>query len=101
MKKELKDQKELKQKVEAILKQLNHQATKSISTTDKDCTRINSLKGSSAGYSLQGVADEKHGLIVSAEVVSKNNDIDQFSRQITKANRTLERKCKNAAAMPA
>jgi len=98
MDKELKDQKILKAKVQGILKELEEEKQKSLNTTDPDCTRINSLQGSHAGYSLQSVVDEKHGLILSAEVVSENNDLGQFAQQIDQANEVLEKKCKVACA---
>jgi len=98
MRKELKDKKVLKAKVEKILKELKEENKKSINTTDSECTRINSLKGSHAGYNLQGVVDEKHGLIVNSDVVSENNDLNQFAEQIKKANEILEKKCDTACA---
>ena len=76
MKKELKDKKVLKAKVKTILKNLNQTKKKSINTTDAECTRISGLQGSHAGYSLQNVVDEKHGLIVNSDVVSENNDLN-------------------------
>jgi len=79
IKKELKNKKVLKAKVENILKELKEENRKSINTTDPKSTRINSLKGSHAGYSLQNVVDEKHGLIVNEDVVSENNDLNQFA----------------------
>jgi len=94
----LKDQKVLKAKVQSILKELEEEKQKSLNTTDPDSTRINSLSGSHAGYSFQSVVDEKHGLILSADVVSENNDFNQFSRQIDKANELLEQKCQVACA---
>jgi len=94
----LKDQKVLKAKVQSILKELEEEKQKSLNTTDPDCTRINSLSGSHAGYSFQSAVDEKHGLILSADVVSENNDFNQFSRQIDKANELLEQKCQVACA---
>ena len=94
----LKDQKVLKAKVQSILKELEEEKQKSLNTTDPDCTRINSLSGSHAGYSFQSAVDEKHGLILSADVVSENNDFNQFSQQIDKANELLEQKCQVACA---
>ncbi|MDP2911605.1 MAG: transposase, partial [Candidatus Omnitrophota bacterium] len=65
---------------------------------DKECTRINSLQGSNAGYNSQIVTDEKHGLIVNTDVVSENNDVNQFANQIKQANETLGKKCNTACA---
>jgi len=98
MRKELKDKKVLKAKVQKILKELKEENKKSINTTDPECTRINSLQGSHAGYNLQAALDEKHGLIVNDDVVSENNDLGQFAQQIKGANEVLEKKCDTACA---
>lgn len=98
MDQELKDQDLLKTKVQGIVTKLKAKKQTSLNTTDPDCTRINSLAGTHAGYSVQSVVDEKHGLILSADVVSENNDLNQFSRQINQANALLEHKCQVACA---
>ena len=98
MDKELKDQKILKSKVKGILKELEEEKQKSLNTTDPECTRINSLQGSHAGYNLQSTVDEKEGLILSSDVVSENNDLNQFASQINQANEILGKKCKTAVA---
>jgi len=98
MDKELKDQKILKSKVEGILKELEEEKQKSLNTIDPECTRINSLQGSHAGFNFQSTVDEKEGLILSADVVSENNDLNQFASQINKANEILGKKCKTACA---
>jgi len=73
MDKELKDQKILKSKVKGILKELEEEKQKSLNTIDPECTRINSLQGSHAGFNVQSTVDEKEGLILSVDVVSENN----------------------------
>lgn len=98
IKEELKNKEALKAKVQNILKELKENNMKSINTTDADCTRINSVQGSHAGYNAQVVVDKKHGLIVNSDVVSENNDLDQFADQIDQANETLDKKCKAACA---
>jgi len=98
MRKELKNKKVLKAKVEEILKELKEENKKSINTTDSESTRINSIQGSHQGYNLQGVFDEKYGLIVNSDVVSENNDLNQFAEQINQANEILEKKCDTACA---
>jgi len=98
MKEQLKSTQVLKSKVENILKELKTESKKATNTTDPECTRINSTHGSHAGYNIQSVVDEKHGLIVSSDVVNKNNDVNQFANQIEKANETLEKKCQTACA---
>lgn len=88
----------LKSKVKHILKTLEEEGKKSINTVDPECTRINSIQGSHAGYNAQIAVDEKHGLIVSSDVVNENNDLHQFANQVNQANETLEKKCEVACA---
>jgi len=98
MKTSLKEKEILKSEIGKILKELKAQDKKAINTIDKECTRINSVQGSHAGYNTQIVVDEKHGLIVNSDVVDKNNDLEQFADQINQANETLGKKCKAACA---
>ena len=98
MQEELHDKSALKTRVQGILKELNEAKKNSINTTDKECARMNSLEGSHAGYNIQAVVDEKHGLIVNTDVVNENNDRRQFASQILKANETLGKNCKIACA---
>src|SRR5665648_402474 len=96
MDKELKDQKILQSKVENILKEL--QEDKSLNTTDPDCIRIKKGRNFHAGFNFQSVVDEKEGLILSVDVVSENNDLNQFASQINQVNHTLNKKCEVAVA---
>lgn len=98
MKESLKDQEALQAKVKDILKELTDETKKTTNTTDPDCARMNSIQGSHAGYNVQSVVDEKHGLIVHTEPVSENNDLNQFARQIDQAHETLGHKCQTASA---
>lgn len=94
----LREKKALKSEVQKILKELKEQDKKAINTQDPECTRINSIQGSHAGYNAQIVVDERHGLIVNSDVVDKNNDREQFASQINQANETLGKKCEVACA---
>jgi len=98
MRETLREKQALKDEVQNILKELKEQNEKSINTQDPECTRINSVQGSHAGYNAQIVTDEKHGLIVTSDVVSKNNDVEQFASQINQANETLGKTCETACA---
>jgi transposase len=98
MEKELSDTETLKAKVVDILNQLDAEGKKSINLTDQDCTKIHGRQGSHAGYNVQSVVDEKHGLIVSSDVVNENNDLHQFSKQIEQAHETLDKNCQVACA---
>jgi len=96
MKEELKDQDALKSKVKKILNELKSEEKKSTNTTDKDCRKMHGRQGSHAGYNVQSVVDEKHGLIVSSDVVNENNDLHQFAKQVEQANETLDKQCDTA-----
>lgn len=98
MDKELADQEALRAKVLGLLNRLNAEGQASINSTDPDCTKIHGRQGSHAGYNVQTVVDEKHGLIVSSDVVAENNDLHQFAEQVEQAHRTLAHKCRTACA---
>jgi transposase len=98
MKEEVSDKRELRAKVVEVLGRLNATGSKSINTTDPDCTKIHGRQGSHAGYNAQVVVDEKHGLIVSSDVVNENNDLHQFARQVEQAVETLGKKPETACA---
>lgn len=98
MREELEDKKVLKNKVETILKELKEGEKKSINTTDRECAKVKGRQGIHAGYNVQSVVDEKHGLIVNTDVVSESNDLHQFAEQIDLANKILEKKCSVACA---
>lgn len=96
VKKELKSQTRLKEKVDAILKDINDE--QKINGSDPDCKIMNSRQGSHAGYNGQIVVDEKNGLIVSTDINSSINDLNQMEKQITHAEQTLDKPCQNACA---
>lgn len=98
VKEELADQESLRCKVKHILNDIQAQQRPSVNTTDDDCAKIHSRQGNHAGYNGQIVVDEKHGLIVSCDVVNENNDDHQFAEQIDKANEVLGDKCETAVA---
>ncbi len=89
--KKLKEElKEIEEKVEA--RDDNH----NYNTTDEESIILNTRKGSIVGYNEQIVVDAEHGLIVSSDIVCKNNDFGQFSKQIEKANENLGKICDGA-----
>ncbi len=98
MKKELKTTEKLKTKLEKVLEEMKDEDKEKANLTDKECINIKGRQGIHAGYNAQVVVDEKHGLIVSSEVVSEANDFNQFTRQIDNANEVLEKECKTACA---
>ena len=96
MDEELKDQKTLKSKIKGILQELKEE--ESFNTTDPECTSIKKGKNFYAGFNFQSTVDEKEGLILSVDVVSETNDLNQFATQINKANKILGKKCETACA---
>lgn len=91
--KDLADQKVLANKIVNIMKQIKESGKDSINTTDNDCVKAKGRQGTHASFNSQVVVDKKHGLIVSCEAVSQNNDCNQFVRQISNA-------AKNTGKMP-
>jgi len=71
---------------------------KYVNQTDPDCRIIKSIQGKHAGYNVQSVVDDKHGLIVHTEAIAEVNDRNQFALQINQANEVLEQPCKVACA---
>lgn len=98
VKKELEDARNLKQRVEKIMEELEASNKKNLNTTDKDSTRINNFQGTGAGYNAQVVVDDKNGLIVSCDAVNANNDLGQFSVQIEQAKEVLSKSPEIAVA---
>jgi len=95
---ELQDCKMLKGKVQAILQTIQGEGLKSYNTTDKDAVKLCGPQGAAAGYNVQSVVDEKHGLIVHCKAVSVSEDTNQFADQIEQAQDTLGKKCDTACS---
>lgn len=98
LKEELQSQENLKSKVEGILEKIQTEELQHYNSTDPDTGRMHGVHGSFAGYNAQIVVDDKHGLIVSSDAVSANNDVGQFASQIEQANEVLGKPCENACA---
>lgn len=98
MDKELAKNQILKERIKGALNSFTSSDRKQVNQTDPDCAMMHSVQGSHAGYNVQSVVDDKHGLIVQAEAVSDANDARQFARQIDQANELLEVPCKVACA---
>jgi len=81
-----------------IEKKEENEENENHNTTDTECVLVKEKKGFKAGYNGQITTDGKHGFIVSSEVVAKNNDYKQFSKQIKKGNENTGRKCRHAVA---
>jgi transposase len=98
MDKELSKSQNLKKRIKDALASFEEDDRKYTNQTDPDCRVIKSIQGTHAGYNVQSVVDDEHGLIVQAEAVAEVNDRNQFARQIDQANEVLETSCKVACA---
>jgi transposase len=98
VKEKLGDARAVKERVKAIMDELRGSGEPVINTVDKECVRTNSVHGTHAGYNVQIVVDDKHGLIVSCDVANTNNDLGHFSAQVDKAQEELGKKCRMAVA---
>jgi transposase len=95
---DLAEAKALREKVKAIYQELQGGAKSSFNTTDPDCRHVQGRQGTHAGYNVQSVVDDKHGLIVQADVVETVNDRHQLKNQTSQANAVLGKPCQTVCA---
>jgi hypothetical protein len=98
MEDELTQKKQLKERIQSVLKTMKETGQEKINLTDPDCAIMHSIQGSHTSYNVQSVVDDKHGLIVHAEAVNETSDVNQFAQQIDQANGVLEKPCETACA---
>jgi len=98
MDKELTKAETLKSKIRKALEVFQATELKAVNITDPDCAIMHSVQGSHASYNVQSVVDDKNALIVHAEAVNDTSDVNQFARQIDKANDVLAKPCAVACA---
>ncbi len=96
--KELGSLQEMKAKVRQLAKEIQESEKTSINLTDRECVKIKGRQGTHAGYCGHIVVDEKNGLIINSDVVSENNDKNQFKNQIAEAEKVTGKPCKSACA---
>lgn len=102
---QLADQNQRKEKIEAIVKELNQRGshctkeqTSTYNTTDPECAKIHKSHKTTAGYTIQMVVDGKQGLIVHAESTNIPNDAGQLNKQIQNAKDVLGQSPKTVAS---
>jgi transposase len=89
---------QLKEKIQGVLKDLQKGEKNATNTTDPESVRLREGGKIGVGYNCQSVVDDKHGLIVHADVVAESCDANQFSQQIEKAQQALGKPCATACA---
>jgi transposase len=94
--KELRSKEKLKTKIDELLQDI--EGEEKINGTDPDCKIMKGRQGSHAGYNGQIVVDEAYGLIVTTDVTTSKNDLNQLKTQIENADETLERTSENVCA---
>lgn len=97
-KEELTSKEELRDEVKSILSEFEKKDLKSLNITDRDCVVSNGRQGTHASFNSQVVTDDKNGLIVNSDAVSRSNDTNQFSSQITQAEEVMGKECQTACA---
>ena len=95
---ELSTQREIKEKVKEIMSKLEYTKKTSINITDPDSVNAKGRQGSHSSFNAQISADEKHGLIVSGDVMNQNNDLNQLNTQVQNATEVLEKKPKTVCS---
>lgn len=89
LKQELASQEALRQKIEAIKKELDDSGKSSYNTTDPECFVSKADRGANVYHNAQMSVDEKHGLIITAQVVSESSDVNQLDAQVKQAQEAL------------
>ena len=98
LKTELADQATLKAQMAKIAKDLDESGKKKLNTTDADSFVSKADRGTKMYHNMQSTVDEKHGLIVNADVVDQSVDTNQLSVQVKQAGDTLDKKPENICA---
>ena len=92
LKKQIQDKEKLIEKIREVMYTLEKSDKKSVNSTDPESVQANTRQGTHAVHNVQMTTDEKHGLIVHAETVSQNNDLNQLNEQIAKSSQNLNKK---------
>lgn len=105
MPKDLVKAQNLRAGIKAALQEFAKRGTKTkdgkqrrINQTDPQSARMSGRQGSHPSYAVHHVVDDKNGLIVHSDAVNEANDSNQLERQISAAERTLNKTCQTAVA---
>lgn len=105
MKEELSDKKRLQSEIDRALSEFEVRGALSKNGGERKVNRIDPASGymkgrfgTHAGYSVQSVVDDEHGLIVHVDAVSDGNDSGQLSSQVREAESTLCRKSRSVCS---
>lgn len=89
LKTELASQEALQRKIQSIKQELESSGKSSYNTTDPECFVSKGDRGANVYHNAQISVDEKHGLIVAAQVVPESADVNQLHTQVKQARAAL------------
>ena len=94
----IENKEKLVQKIQRSLQQLTDSARKNINRTDPESVKAKGRQGTHACYNVQINTDNKHGIIVQAEAMSQNNDLNLLKDQLEKSAENLGKKATTACS---
>ena len=89
LREKIEDKGKLVQKIQKTLQRLQETKKEKINSTDEECVNAKSRQGTHACHNAQISVDNKHGLIVQAETVGQNTDVNALSDQVKKSSENL------------
>ena len=95
---ELKKRGDLFHDMKACIQEMEEEDREKMNRTDKEAVMFKSRQGSHVGYNVQNSVDEKHGLVVSSDVVNEATDRKQLGAQVMEAEQALEQEVKTVCA---
>lgn len=87
MKRELRSKKQLREKIESLVKELKEE--EQVNVTDPDSRIMKTRQGTHACYNSQLTVDDARGLIVSVQAISEGTDHHQLAQQIAHAEQAM------------
>jgi transposase len=94
----IEEKEQLVKKIQGTLAKVENDTKGYINTTDPESVKSQGRQGVHASYNVQMTTDNKHGLIVQAQAVSHNNDLNQLKEQVDQAMENTGLKPKNVCA---
>ena len=98
LREKIEDKGKLVEKIQKTLQQLQETKKEKINSTDEECVNAKSRQGTHACHNAQISVDNKHGLIVHAETLGQNNDLNALSDQLKKSAENLGKNPDSACA---
>lgn len=94
----IENKEKLVQKIRKTLQTLQESKKEKINSTDEDCVNAKSRQGIHACHNAQMTVDNKHGLIVHAETVGQNTDVNCLADQLKRSAENLGKNPESSCA---